>query len=566
MVRTKKNKHHKGKTLKGLRYKIKNIPKKLFKRYKEISPFELKNKLIKMAEGNHPNQMLNAGRGNPNFFNNFGRQFLYKLSNMCVSLSHKKGNTTDLVTYPALDDYDYEKEFKSRSKKWPSRYKSFFHDYIKYLKKMAIRDKIPPNEIFHDVVMSALGCFYPSPPRIQPHLRLITEQFLFNLVMGSYNTKMRPEDFGYFATEGAAAGIMYVFNTLKENYLLLPGDSIALITPIFSPYMEMPVLADYDVKIVELKGNPDKQFSLDHEEMDKLRDKKIKALFMVNPANPGAYSLSKDNIEYIGKIVNTERKDLIVLSDNVYAPFVSEYNSFMQTCPHNTIEVFSLSKFFGTTGWRLGLCMVAKENRFNTLLHNLPKKYKDNLYERYKIATLTPAKLTFMERLVFDSRQVAEAHVGGLSTPQQTLIGIYLYYSMHDSSQTYKKQLQSILESRMNLLYKDLNTSIAMLSTSTNYYNLIDIPQVTENLYGKRARDHIEDKYEYLEFLFHLAKVYHVVLLPGAGFGATPWRVRISLANLADQDYAKIGTALKMCIKDFVEPVINTDTAVQHAT
>ena len=565
MVRTKKNKHHKNKTLKGLRYKIKNIPKKLFKRYKEISPFELKNKLIKMAEGNHPNQMLNAGRGNPNFFNNFGRQFLYKLSNMCVDLSHKKGNTTDLVTYPALDDYNYEKEFKSRSKKWPSRYKSFFHDYIKYLKKMAIRDKIPPNEIFHDVVMSALGCFYPSPPRIQPHLRLITEQFLFNLVMGSYNTKMRPEDFGYIATEGAAAGIMYVFNTLKENYLLLPGDSIALITPIFSPYMEMPVLADYDVKIVELKGNPDKQFSLDHEEMDKLRDKKIKALFMVNPANPGAYSLSKDNIEYIGKIVNTERKDLIVLSDNVYAPFVSEYNSFMQTCPHNTIEVFSLSKFFGTTGWRLGLCMVAKENRFNTLLHNLPKKYKDNLYERYKIATLTPAKLTFMERLVFDSRQVAEAHVGGLSTPQQTLIGIYLYYSMHDSSQTYKKQLQSILESRMNLLYKDLNTSIAMLSTSTNYYNLIDIPQVTENLYGKRARDHIEDKYEYLEFLFHLAKVYHVVLLPGAGFGATPWRVRISLANLADQDYAKIGTALKMCIKDFVEPVINTDTVVQHA-
>ena len=565
MVRTKKNKHHKNKTLKGLRYKIKNIPKKLFKRYKEISPFELKNKLIKMAEGNHPNQMLNAGRGNPNFFNNFGRQFLYKLSNMCVDLSHKKGNTTDLVTYPALDDYNYEKEFKSRSKKWPSRYKSFFHDYIKYLKKMAIRDKIPPNEIFHDVVMSALGCFYPSPPRIQPHLRLITEQFLFNLVMGSYNTKMRPEDFGYFATEGAAAGIMYVFNTLKENYLLLPGDSIALITPIFSPYMEMPVLADYDVNIIELKGDPDKQFSLDHEEMDKLRDKKIKALFMVNPANPGAYSLSKDNIEYIGKIVNTERKDLIVLSDNVYAPFVSEYNSFMQTCPHNTIEVFSLSKFFGTTGWRLGLCMVAKENRFNTLLHNLPKKYKDNLYERYKIATLTPAKLTFMERLVFDSRQVAEAHVGGLSTPQQTLIGIYLYYSMHDSSQTYKKQLQSILESRMNLLYKDLNTSIAMLSTSTNYYNLIDIPQVTENLYGKRARDHIEDKYEYLEFLFHLAKVYHVVLLPGAGFGATPWRVRISLANLADQDYAKIGTALKMCIKDFVEPVINTDTVVQHA-
>jgi len=556
MVRTKKSKKYKRKTLKGLRYKIKNIPKKLFRRYKEISPFELKNKLIKMAEGNKPDQMLNAGRGNPNFFNDFGRHFLYKLSNMCVDLAHKKGNMDDLVTYPTLDDYNYEKVFKLKSKKWPTKYREFFHDYIKYLKKMAIKDKIPPNEIFHDVVMSALGCFYPSPPRIQPHLRLVVEQFLFDLVMGSYATKYKPEDFGYFATEGAAAGIMYVFNTLKENYLLLPGDSIALITPIFSPYMEMPILGDYKLKIVELKGNPDKQYSLDHTEMDKLKDKKIKALFMVNPANPGAYSLSKDNIEYIGKIVNTERKDLIVLSDNVYAPFVSEYNSFMQTCPQNTIEVFSLSKFFGTTGWRLGLCMVAKENRFNTLLHNLPKKYKDNLYERYKIATLQPSKLTFMQRLVFDSRQVAEAHVGGLSTPQQTLIGIYLYYFMHDSSGHYKKQLQSILEYRMNLLYKDLNTKIAMLPTSTNYYNLIDLPEVTQNLYGKTAREHLESNYEYLEFLFHLAKVYHVVLLPGAGFGSTPWKVRISLANLADQDYAKIGTAIKMCIEDFVKPVI----------
>jgi aspartate 4-decarboxylase len=290
--------------------------------------------------------------------------------------------------------------------------------------------------------------------------------------------------------------------------------------------------------------------------MDKLKDKKIKALFMVNPANPGAYSLSKDNIEYIGKIVNTERKDLIVLSDNVYAPFVSEYNSFMQTCPQNTIEVFSLSKFFGTTGWRLGLCMIAKENRLNTLLHNLPKKYKDNLYERYKIAAMNPSKLSFMQRLVFDSRQVAEAHVGGLSTPQQTLIGIYLYYFMHDTSGHYKKQIQSILENRMNLLYKDLNTKITMLSTSTNYYNLINVPEVTENLYGRPAREYLEKNYEYLEFLFHLAKLYHVVLLPGAGFGSTPWKVRISLANLADKDYTKIGTALQMCIKDFVRPAL----------
>jgi len=552
MARTKKNLRRRNKSLRGARYKIRHIPRKLFKRYESISPFELKNKLIKMAEGKHPDKMLNAGRGNPNFFNDYGRRFLYRLSNLCVGLAHKKGNMDDLVTYPTLTDYNYEKEITARSRKWPAKYRKFLADYMKYLKAAAIRDKIPPNEIFHDVVMSALGCFYPSPPRIQPHVRLVVEEFLYGLVMGKRDTGSRPEDFSYFATEGAAAGIMYVFDTLKENYLLLPGDSIALITPIFSPYLEMPVLGDYKLNVVELKGNPDKQYSLDHEEMDKLKDKKIKALFMVNPANPGAYSLSRDNIDYIGKIVNTERTDLIVLSDNVYAPFVSEYNSFMQTCPRNTIEVFSLSKFFGTTGWRLGLYMVAKENRFNTLLHRLPDKYKKALAERYAVATLHPERLSFMDRLVFDSRQVAEAHVGGLSTPQQTLIGIYLYYFMHDSSGHYKQQIQSILRERMRLLYDELNTEVAMTDTSTNYYSLINLPEVAENLYGKAAREYLEKNYEYLEFLFHLARVYHVVLLPGAGFGSLPWKVRVSLANLADEDYAKIGTALKKCLGDFV--------------
>ena len=77
--------------------------------------------------------------------------------------------------------------------------------------------------------------------------------------------------------------------------------------------------------MIFLKGNPNKEFSLDDEEIDRLKDKSIKALFMVNPANPGAFSLPLRNIKRIGNIVNSTRKDLIILSDNVYAPFVDEY-------------------------------------------------------------------------------------------------------------------------------------------------------------------------------------------------------------------------------------------------
>ena len=434
---------------------------------------------------------------------------------------------------------------------------------MKYIIKCAKEDKVDPQAIIYDVVKSSLGCYYPVPPQIQPHLALVAERFLYDLVMAAADgsergAKMKPNDFGCFATEGAAAGILYVFNTLKENYLLLPKDKIALITPIFSPYLEMPRLSDYDLEIVELKCNPDDNFSLPDSEIDKLKDKRIKALFMVNPANPAAFSLSKENIDRIGNIVDNERQDLIVLSDNVYAPFADQYNSFMISCPLNTIEVYSLSKYFGTTGWRLGLTMLAKNNRIDKLLKNLPQKYKKALHKRYETATLDPEKLTFMDRLVFDSRQVAEAHVGGLSTPQQVLMGILLYYDIHDraNGEPYRNKLKSILKNRITSFYDELKTPITIVPTQTDYYSLVDIPAVTKNAYGEKAAAYLVKEYEYLEFLFHLVSKYHTILLPGSGFGSTPWRLRISLANLTDDKYPIIGKNILKCIGDLVAPAL----------
>ncbi len=366
---------------------------------------------------------------------------------------------------------------------------------------------------------------------------------------------MKADQFHAFATEGAAAGILYVFNTLRDNYLLNPGDHIALVTPIFSPYLEMPIMTGaggYGLKIVELKGDPDNNFALSKATIDRLKDPRIKALFMVNPGNPGAYSLPKENIVDIGKIVNTVRKDLLVLSDNVYAPFAPTYYSFMASCPYNTIEVFSLSKYFGTTGWRLGLVMLAKKNRFDDMLARLSVERKKKLDVRYDTVTLTPRKLTFMQRLVLDSRQVAEAHVGGLSTPQQTLLGLMLYYDMQDRDRAYQTDIRETLKTRITSLYTQFGMDPRITPTSTDYYSLIHVPDVTEHLFGKAAREALVKKYNYLEFLFHLARVYHVVLLPGNGFGADPWRVRVSLANLDNASYVKIGKALRACIGDFV--------------
>ena len=537
--------------------RVRKIPPALFKKLKALSPFELNYQLIKMAGPN----ALNAGRGNPNFFNSFGRQVFANLQQTAISLSEAR--TNHIYEYPLKDEMNYSRALEKSARSWPRDRGNFFASYLTYLKKLCRQEKKDENEIMYDIVKSSLGCYYPVPPQIQPHLELVAQNFLYDLVMAAAvgnekGAKMKPSDFTCFATEGAAAGILYVFNTLKENYLLLPKDKIAIITPIFSPYLEMPRLLDYDLEIVELKCDPNDDYALPDDEIDKLKDKKVKALFMVNPANPAAFSLSKKNIDRIGEIVENERGDLIVLSDNVYAPFADQYNSFMISCPLNTIEVYSLSKYFGTTGWRLGLTMVAKNNRINDLLKNLPAKYKKKLHKRYQIATIAPEKLSFMDRLVFDSRQVAEAHVGGLSTPQQVLMGILLYYDIHDRSvgEPYRNKINSILKERFKSFYGELNTEVAIRPTSTDYYSLINIPEVCSNIYGKDAAEYLVKNYEYLEFLFHLVSKYHTLLLPGAGFGATDWRLRISLANLHDKEYPMIGQNIKKALKDLVRPAL----------
>jgi hypothetical protein len=109
------------------------------------------------------------------------------------------------------------------------------------------------------------------------------------------------------------------------------------------------------------------------------------------------------------------------------------------------------------------------------------------------------------------------------------------------------------LEKRMRVLYEDLKTQPRIVPEATDYYTLLDIPAITENLYGKDARHTLESKYSYLEFMFHLANKYQTVLLPGKGFGTTNnWILRACLANLPVGEYSKISKNLASCIHDFV--------------
>lgn len=515
------------------------------KKLAKLSPFEFKDKLISIAKGKDNHSILDTGRGNPNFFNSFVRLAFAEFQIIALEFSAKIEG--DLYSYPLEGDFNYFAKLNKIIRKYKFKnpdIKPFLLSYIDFLSNNTPKSNI--NSVLHDIILSTIGAFYPNPPQIQPHLNIIVNSYMTNAVFGSTKSV---EKYSYFACEGAAAGILYTFNTLSFNELMKTGDSIAIITPIFSPYLEMPKMKQYGLKIVELKCNPNDNYSLPDKEIDKLRNGKIKILFVVNPANPSDFALSESNIIKIKTVIDKYNKNLIIVSDDVYAPFVNKYTSFMKICPENTILIQSLSKYFGVTGWRLGLVMVQKNNIIDRLLqsshiHAISKN-------RYTIASTDPMKLTFMERLVFDSRQVAEAHVGGLSTPQQVLLGMFLYYDYNlRTNNVYKKMIQKLLRTRMVLLYEPLETKAIINDYTTNYYTLLNIPEIAKNIYGYDAYKRIK-KISPFTFLIYLAQKEHIVLLPGVGFAAEKWSLRVSLANLDTSHYRNIGLGIRNTIEYF---------------
>mgnify|MGYP006298514537 CR=1 FL=1 len=59
------------------------------KKYEALSPFELKDKLISMAQSPRIKMMLNAGRGNPNWVAVFPRLAFSILIRFAIEESHR---------------------------------------------------------------------------------------------------------------------------------------------------------------------------------------------------------------------------------------------------------------------------------------------------------------------------------------------------------------------------------------------------------------------------------------------------------------------------------------------
>ena len=138
-----------------------------------------------------------------------------------------------------------------------------------------------PDEFVHELVDAIIGDNYPVPDRMLTHAEQVVHEYLIQAMCG---LPRPPGRFDLFAVEGGTAAITYIFRSLKANRLLRPGDRIALGTPIFTPYLEIPELEDYGLEPVYVDAPRENGFQFTDAELARLTDPRVKAFFLVNPA------------------------------------------------------------------------------------------------------------------------------------------------------------------------------------------------------------------------------------------------------------------------------------------
>ena len=241
----------------------------------------------------------------------------------------------------------------------------------------------------------------------------------------------------------------------------------------------------------------------------------------------------------------------MILSDDVYGTFVEGYRSLAADLPYNAASCYSFSKYFGATGCRIAVTAVSEKNIFDDLIARLPRAKKDILNTRYQSLTLDVPGLKFIDRMVAESRLIALNHTAGLSTPQQILMSLMSIGSLMDTDDTYHKRMINIIHSRYEALWKNFGFEMPADSLRADYYSEIDMLVWAKKLHGQEFADYIVRTYSPLAFVFRLASEYGCVVLNGDGFAGPLWSIRVSLANLNEGDYVRLGKDIRLVLEQF---------------
>ena len=522
-----------------------------YSKYDKMSPFEIKDGLIKLAKRTaqkSAHALLNAGRGNPNWIATAPREGFFLFGQFALAECRR---TMDQPK-AGLAGMPQASGIAGRLEAWLGMHMDapgakFINNMVDY----AVTEmNFNADAFVHELTDSIIGDNYPVPDRMLVHAEKIAHRYLMWALCGD---KPPAGKFDLYAVEGGTAAMCYIFKSMMANRLLKKGDTIALGTPIFTPYLEIAELEDYDFKTVHVRATQENRFQYSDKELKKLEDPKVKAFFVVNPGNPSSMAIDAGTMKSLVNLVKKKRPDLILLTDDVYGTFVPGFRSLMAELPHNTIGVYSYSKYFGCTGWRLGVIALHEKNILDAKIAKLPAKELEALDKRYISITLEPRKLKMIDRFVADSRDVALNHTAGLSLPQQVMMTMFSMSELMDTQKIYQKACMEICHHRTRMLLDGLPLDVKPNPNFAAYYGTIDFEFWLRRYVGEQMVTWLKKNVHPLDLVRRLAEDHSVVLLNGGGFDAPNWSVRVSFANLSDDVYDDLGRAVRAVARAYYD-------------
>lgn len=162
-----------------------------------------------------------------------------------------------------------------------------------------------------------------------------------------------------YMTCGAAASL-----TITLKAIINEGDEVILPAPFFPEYSVF--CANAGAKTVEVLGKGE-QFELDIEKIEKVINKKTRAIILNSPNNPTGAVLSEACIKALSTLLERKCRELdteiTIIADepyrelvygNVFVPYIPNYYK-------NTVVCYSYSKSLSLPGERIGYIMVSPE-------------------------------------------------------------------------------------------------------------------------------------------------------------------------------------------------------------
>jgi aspartate 4-decarboxylase len=210
-----------------------SVPRPRQKQLEELSPFELKDQLIHLADENRRRAdtvMLNAGRGNPNWIAIQAREAFFLLGKFTLAESvrtwdewdglggmpEKQGIAKRFAEFLDKNEHEPGAALLRRSEEYASKHLGLDADTF-----------------IHELTDAITGDNYPVPDRMLVCIEKIVHNYLIQ-EMCAGQAPAAPYDL--FATEGGTAAMCYLFDSLQANGILNKGDKIALMVPIFTRF------------------------------------------------------------------------------------------------------------------------------------------------------------------------------------------------------------------------------------------------------------------------------------------------------------------------------------------